>query len=317
MKSHNIFLVAAMLLAGSLPARAQTFTFNNGDLLVVFRQPGQPNLEVDVGPVSQFLNVGPAIPINGFSQTQLQTAYSNLGGLNWAAIGTVRGTSVYGLPINTLFLTNPRSDINSPTSPYTTLSSFKQGAIGNTIATVVGYGSQVGAVPWSAGTPFSALTNTTNVVIISEGDASSYTSIAGSAGDLANNFQQGDIENPTPSPFANGVTRSDFYKLAPSSGAAVYLGYFEFNSGGTLTYYPAIPSSYTPLTRLSVAGANAVLSFTTTNGPLYDVQSSTDLVAGVWNTIASNIAGTGGVLTNTDVGGATVPQRFYRVVLHF
>lgn len=319
MKSPSILLVAAAWLISSIAARAQTFTFNNGDVLLVFTQPGRPNLEVDVGPVSGFLNATPGTPIaiNELNSTQLNTALTSLAGVNWTVISTVRGASVYGLPLNTLFLTNPRLNVNSQTSPYTSQNSFKQAAVGSIIDTVAGYGSSVGAVLWSEGTPLSPVTNTTDVVIIPDGDESSYTSIAGTSGDLGGNFTQGDIENQTPSPFSSGVTRSDFYELPPGGAAGTYLGYFEFNSSGTLTFNAAIPSSYLPHTQLSIVGANAVLSYTTTNGPLYDVQSTTDLVSGAWSTIASNTPGTGGVLTYTDTGGAAVPKKFYRINLHF
>jgi len=63
----------------------------------------------------------------------------------------------------------------------------------------------------------------------------------------------------------------------------------------------------------SVSGANVLLAFPTISTNFYDVQSSTDLVSGSWSTIASNIVGTGGIVTNIDVGGASVPHRFYRV----
>jgi hypothetical protein len=319
MKSHYLFFMAATLLASALPLQAAPFAFNNGDVQLVFTQPGRPNLEVDVGPVSQFLNAAPGTPIaiNEFNSTQLNTAFASLAGVNWAAVSTVRGSPVYGLPLNTLFLTNPRLNVNSPTAPYTSQNSFKQAAVGSIIDTAAGYGSSVGAILWSSGTPPSPVTNTADVVIIPQGDESSYASIAGTSGDLAGNFTQGNIENQTPNPFTSGVTRSDFYELTPGSGAGTFLGYFEFSAGGTLTFNPAIPGSYLPLTQLAVVGANAVLSFTTTNGPLYDVQSTTDLVSGAWSTIATNLAGTGGVLTYTDTGGATVPKKFYRVNLHF
>jgi hypothetical protein len=66
---------------------------------------------------------------------------------------------------------------------------------------------------------------------------------------------------------------------------------------------------------INVISTNVVLAFPTISNCLYNVQSRTDLVSGAWSTIASNIPGTGGVVTNLDVGAATVRQRFYRVGL--
>jgi hypothetical protein len=65
-------------------------------------------------------------------------------------------------------------------------------------------------------------------------------------------------------------------------------------------------------TSLAVVGTNVVLGFPTVNNLLYDVQRADNLPAG-WSTIASNIPGTGGVLTNLDVGAGAWPRRFYRV----
>ncbi len=72
------------------------------------------------------------------------------------------------------------------------------------------------------------------------------------------------------------------------------------------------PPSYVAI---NIASTNVVLAFPTLSNNLYVVQSTTDLVSHAWSTIASNIPGTDGVVTNLDVGGATVSRRFYRVGL--
>jgi hypothetical protein len=68
---------------------------------------------------------------------------------------------------------------------------------------------------------------------------------------------------------------------------------------------------------LQLIAGDAQLLFTSISNAYYDVQSTTDLVSGSWTTIASNLVGTSGVMTNIDSGAATVPRRFYRVRLHF
>jgi probable HAF family extracellular repeat protein len=65
-----------------------------------------------------------------------------------------------------------------------------------------------------------------------------------------------------------------------------------------------------------IASTNVFLAFPTVTNLLYDVQSRTDLVSGAWSTMTSNLMGTGGVVTNRDVGGATVSKRFFRVGAH-
>jgi hypothetical protein len=72
------------------------------------------------------------------------------------------------------------------------------------------------------------------------------------------------------------------------------------------------PPSYMAI---KIASTNVFVMFPTISNCLYDVQSRTDLVAGSWSTIASNMTGTGGIMTNIDVGAATAPKRFYRIGL--
>jgi hypothetical protein len=46
---------------------------------------------------------------------------------------------------------------------------------------------------------------------------------------------------------------------------------------------------------------------------VYDIESTTSLVSSPWSAIASNLFVTDGIMTNIDVGAATVRQRLYRV----
>jgi|GEM_PF-619849 len=71
------------------------------------------------------------------------------------------------------------------------------------------------------------------------------------------------------------------------------------------------------LTGVGVSNTNAVLNLLTISNYYYDVQSTTDLVSSAWSTIASNILGLGGTTNYIDLNGAAVPQRFYRVAMHF
>jgi hypothetical protein len=84
-------------------------------------------------------------------------------------------------------------------------------------------------------------------------------------------------------------------------------------TAGNVLPLPPPPGYLTP----NIIGTTVSLIFPTVSNSLYDVQSTTNLVTGPWNTIATNLAGTGGVVTNIHVGGASVPQRFYRVWVHF
>ncbi len=69
--------------------------------------------------------------------------------------------------------------------------------------------------------------------------------------------------------------------------------------------------------RLSLAGTNFMLSFTTVSNALYDVQSKNDLNSAFWSNIATNILGTGETVTNLDQGAISNSQRFFRLRIHF
>lgn len=68
---------------------------------------------------------------------------------------------------------------------------------------------------------------------------------------------------------------------------------------------------------LRSAAGPAVLAFSTIANVLYDVQVRDDLSSGSWTNIATNIVGTGGVLTNIDTAASALSRHFYRVRLHF
>ena len=104
--------------------------------------------------------------------------------------------------------------------------------------------------------------------------------------------------------YQDGFTTPD----DPSLVADLQFQGFDFTTSASAPQPPSYVS-------IEISGTNVVLTFPTISNQLYDVQSRTDLVSGSWSTIASNILGTDGVVTNIDVGAATVPKRFYRVGL--
>ncbi len=61
-------------------------------------------------------------------------------------------------------------------------------------------------------------------------------------------------------------------------------------------------------------GPNLMLGLTTSTNAHYDLQTTTNL-SGSWNTVVSNVPGTG-VLTNFNCGPGGSPQQFYRVAAH-
>jgi len=72
-----------------------------------------------------------------------------------------------------------------------------------------------------------------------------------------------------------------------------------------------------PTTSLKLTGSNSVVSFTTLTNATYEVDSRGDMLTGTWLVLTNGIVGTGGTLSNTDVGAVSQGRRFYRVVAHY
>jgi len=77
-------------------------------------------------------------------------------------------------------------------------------------------------------------------------------------------------------------------------------------------------TSVTPPTDLTIKiiGTNVVLMFSSISSAGYDIQCKNDLASGSWSNLALDVPGTGGILTNIDVGAASLPRRFYQVGAH-
>ncbi len=67
------------------------------------------------------------------------------------------------------------------------------------------------------------------------------------------------------------------------------------------------------ITSIRLIGSNAVISFSSASGQTYDIQRSTNLIAGPWSTFASNLAGTGAIISATNA--LTQSSQFYRARL--
>jgi len=68
--------------------------------------------------------------------------------------------------------------------------------------------------------------------------------------------------------------------------------------------------------RLSLADNGKVFTFFTRTNLRYDIESSSDLNAAVWQKMVSNIPGNGGRVTNTVPHSTGLPQEFFRLLSH-
>jgi hypothetical protein len=167
--------------------------------------------------------------------------------------------------------------------------------------------------------------NTDTAVIEPENDSGyssglSYADALGSDANFGGSY--GDLpELTTPSNFTTGstVVRSDFYYIPPSSpvgfaGAEKFLGYFELNTNGLMTYvaYPSgIPTK--PVIQ-SIIRSNTVsfVSFTTGSSGTYTLRgtNSTGFTTPRTNWPAiTSVLGSGSVKTLLDTNSAN--SRFY------
>jgi hypothetical protein len=233
--------------------------------MAVFRQAASPNLdlEVDIGPASTYYNLfltspGATISVGGYNSTQFGTAFpGGTAGLDWAVMSAKPNSGTDGgpQPVRTVWLTDPRIDINTQTTPFTPSSPSTQSSWRSTILGIAGSGSIGGAAVWAAGTPANAVTNSPTAIIIPNSDNNSYTKIAGTLGNLGGTFGEGTIENSSPTSTAE---RSDLYELRPSSGSAIYLGHFDLATDGSMTF-TAVPEPGSLPMMLGLGGAVLLL----------------------------------------------------------
>src|SRR5262249_55377536 len=102
----------------------------------------------------------------------------------------------------------------------------------------------------------------------------SYGFVMGAGGNYGGTFQ-GNVENITPeSPFFTSAVRSDLYEIRPGSGPSHYLGYFQLNPEGTMSFTAAGGTTTPPPRPVASIARNGnvnVISFTTTNGASYQL----------------------------------------------
>jgi hypothetical protein len=118
-----------------------------------------------------------------------------------------------------------------------------------------------------------------------------------------------------------GVDGSDPW-IIPVDGSVVQLNFYTASRGGSNSNSAGLASFGIPMSRfrmtgISLSDTNVAVDFITVSNYVYYIQTTTDLVSGPWSIITSNLIGTGGIMTNIDVGAVVGPQRFYRLGLQF
>jgi hypothetical protein len=242
MKSYKLaILTVAAGFLWSLSATAQTFNYNNGDLLLGLRTPGgTSDLIVDIGAASLYTGASSPITVSGtyYTSGQLTDASLSLNNLYFSVFGDI--APGYAGTANTLWVTAPQTYASAQTSPWAAQTSGQQANTRSQIESIA-----YGATYTSFGEAASA-DNTASAVVVASGlnltgeGALSYTSGIGPAGNFQGNFgSNNNIEQNTPGAFSSGTTPmlEDLFQMTPGS-AGTYLGYFELDPNGTLTFNP-------------------------------------------------------------------------------
>ena len=312
-------VVTVCLFNTAVQLSAATFNFNYGDVLIGFRkvlqsplggQGGGNDLVVDAGAISYFTNLAPntKVTIGTFTGTQLSQVGTN--SIGWSAFAYFDGAPV----ANTIFITSPRSALNTQTQPNNCATSSANnltiGQMGAILNGAVDNGS------------FSGL-NSGSAVLESDGftfgtDVSYYNGV-GPNFDFNGTFPF-NFEKYTPANFitAGSPVRADFYWSYPvplhTIAAAKFLGYFEFGTNGVMTYtaYPSATVATPVITAFSRTNTTSYVQFTTGSSGTYTLRGTNS--AGLatartnWPAIAS-VGGNGSVNTLTDA--TTSSNKFY------
>jgi hypothetical protein len=243
-----------------------------GDVLVCFRtSSGANDMVVDAGPVATFTNaaLNQRFAIN-YSGTQLKVVAPTTNSVIWSAF-TWLDDSVTPAGIQwSLFISKARGSIWTKSSAYAPTRQIVQQSTAQQMSLISG-----GTTPCLT---YNAL-NTSSVVIEPDDSGNSNPQYGaygesyvgamydGSTYDFGGTFT-GDPELTSPANLTTGgaVVRSDFYQLPPSDtgvGSARFLGYFELNTNGLMTYvaYPTTPT-VTTVAAGSITTTNALLNST-------------------------------------------------------
>ena len=291
MKSIILTTLAALTLLTTPQARA--WTYNDGDVLLVFRR-GSQDVEFDLGSVTNFLGKtnGYTTTVTGWDLSLVTGTFGSLTGVKFVLLAA-------GDPTNWL----------SSAEPNTTAYNISASAAD----TLYGVISAVGTRPLY---PIAIPTAGANSYSIDTGGqyaGSSYDSIV-SGGHFSGIAKLGGnapftVEQSIPGLLDFwAITSTDVY---PNSPPDQLIGTFTISAGGVLTFV----AGPRPSTIIGVnhSGNISTVQFTTTVGNTYSVVYTNQLggAAATWPVDATTLVGDGKInaINHTSSGGA----EFYRV----
>jgi hypothetical protein len=330
MKFKKYVLTRAGLFAAvvvlAVSVEAVPFNYNEGDVLVCFRQTpsGSYDLVVDAGPVSTFTNlpVGSQIVISPNYYTGSQLGVLGTNNLAWSAFAYYKS----GSAANTIFMSDPWDYTQDPATypdPWSRGPTTSQGITIGYLSNIA-YGATNTAATSSDPT-ITANASATATLVPENRNTSPYLSYYNGLGlpnhdDFHGSFG-GVPEQFTGTTFTtDGIPfRSDFYQLTPYNGPVPpdgdYLGYFEFSTNGVMTFTSenthatVVAATNVTITR---SGTTNTISFITGAIGTYTLHGTNNVAAPIatWPAIGQ-VPGNGGQQSITDVSAGG--SMFYTV----
>lgn len=293
--------LAGLVLLAVPSARA--WTYNNSDLLLIFREDTKNNVEFDLGSVSNYLGHP-----NGYTNVVANWNF-NVVNSNYSLTG---GSVQFALVASTSTTDTNRTAWISDSQPLTAVDDLTASAwtIGlETPIAGVGLGGQNSpAAP--AGTNYAVLAPTSPYAFdyIASANGNSPGAIPYLGGASGINFE---VTAATP----NTVL---FYAIQPSATptkpVATLVGSFTLFGNGTLVFQAGPLLDSPTITSIAAGGTSAAVTFTTKAAVKYRLVYSTLLSnsRSGWTILPNPVAGDGTPGTLYD-NSAIDPQRFYSV----
>jgi len=117
-----------------------------------------------------------------------------------------------------------------------------------------------------------------------------------------------------------GTLRFTGGNMLGASGSFANHGVVDVVIGGSLpvnfvNYGTVLERSSVAVDEVGISDGNVVVSISSLPGHNYQIQQKANLSAASWTNVGEAQPGTGGPLSLIDLGGASDPSRFYRVLL--
>ena len=298
-KTGLIALLASFAAGEMMAGNLTTYNPGGGNVLICFRK--SADLVVDAGPISTYTGyaANSVHTISDYTASQLTSGIvsANVNGLFWGAFTWQSD--------NTLYMSAPRgaSSLSVQANAWIPSTAEGQSLTILRLAKIV-VGAKAEFAYDGASTTSAIITEDNSVNNLNFNNGSSYRdAIFGQTSQaFFNNTFQGVVEQKTPdgfgaaNKFATGgkVQRADFYQLTPGAANAVWLGYFELNTNGVMSYV-AYPSTQPVIQSISRSGNQTTINYTAGIYGTYTLRKNTSLNSGTpfasWTSVSTLTAG--------------------------